>query len=131
MKRRLSYVLGLALLLGGVGCGAKSDVKLGQVHGKVTLDGMPLSGALVSFYPEKGRPSTATSDAEGFYELQYTPKQPGALLGPHTVRITTAQVQGEGAGPAGMEIVPAKYNEQSELHVEVVPGSNEHDFKLQ
>ncbi|MBA2113117.1 carboxypeptidase regulatory-like domain-containing protein [Bremerella alba] len=111
-------------LIGLVGCGSGSDVV--PVSGTVTLDGDPLADALVSFYPqEEGkRFSTGTTDASGHYELVYTNDQNGAAIGKHIVKITTATVQGEG-GPARppKEKLPAKYNDQSELTVDVTSSS--------
>jgi len=119
--------------IGLTGCGSGSGVA--PVSGTVTLDGEPLSGALVSFYPqEEGkRFSTGTTDSSGHYELVYTNDEKGAAIGKHTVKITTATVQGEG-GPARppKEKLPAKYNEESELTVEVSSGSNsDTNFDLQ
>ena len=118
-----------------VGCG-KSGPDLGQVTGKVTLNGKPLADASIEFIPEKGRPSMATTDAGGQYELVYTADRPGALPGKHTVRITTGRPGYEGEGGQGGqeardEVVPPKYNSASELAREVKPGSNTIDFKLE
>lgn len=111
------------------GCGS-SDV--GDVSGQVTLDGEPLEGAEVIFEPDEGRPSRATTDAEGRYTLQYTADTMGAKVGPHTVRITTAEtVVGENYETTETpERVPENYNTNSKLRVEVKPGSNEYDFPL-
>lgn len=125
--------LAVIALIGLVGCGSGSGVA--PVSGTVTLDGQPLANALVSFYPqdEGKRFSTGTTDAAGHYELVYTNDQHGAAVGKHTVKITTATVQGEG-GPAKppKEKLPAKYNDKSELTVDVASGSNSNtDFDLQ
>lgn len=125
--------LAVIALIGLVGCGSGSGVA--PVSGTVTLDGQPLANALVSFYPqEEGkRFSTGTTDAAGNYQLVYTNDQQGAAIGKHTVKITTATVQGEG-GPAKppKEKLPAKYNDQSELTAEVASGANNNtNFELQ
>ena len=105
------------------GCGGGD---LGRVSGTVTLDGQPLADALVSFYPEDGRPSMGTTDADGNYDLSFTPTEAGAMIGNHIVRITVAQVEGEGeeGGRLPKETIPAKYNSKSELKAEVKPGKN-------
>ena len=126
------FVLPLAALalMTLAGCGSGSG--LASVSGTVTLDGSPLPDALVSFYPEEGRFSSGTTDSSGHYVLDYTADEQGAVVGKHTVKITVATVQGEG-GPARppKEKVPAKYNEKSELTVEVEPGTNaDMDFNL-
>jgi hypothetical protein len=121
------------------GCGGSG---LGEVTGKVTLDGQPLAGAIVTFYPQEGRPSIGMTDSEGNYELGFTASEKGAVVGKHTVRITTGagedredesgedEDQEEGADFADPTI-PAKYNSKSELTREVTSGSNEFDFDLQ
>jgi hypothetical protein len=108
------------------GCGGGPG--LGNVSGKVTLDGQPLAGALVEFQPSEGRGSIGSTDAQGVYKLSYTENSQGAVLGKHTVRITMADDEEE-QKPGGK--IPARYNSQSELTAEVKSGSNEHNFDLQ
>jgi len=126
----------LAIAAALVGCGGGDSVDTGEVTGKVTMDGKPLEGAILTFIPESGRPSYAETDAEGMYELQYTRGQTGALIGTHTVQISTEK-QGDPDSDdpedqkSRKEEVPAKYNVDSELTVKVDPGSNEHNFELE
>ncbi|PQO37119.1 hypothetical protein C5Y96_06370 [Blastopirellula marina] len=132
-SRLATTTLAAIALIGLTGCGSGAGVA--PVSGTVTLDGQPLANALVSFYPqEEGkRFSTGTTDASGRYELVYTNDQHGAAIGKHTVKITTATVQGEG-GPARppKEKLPAKYNDESKLIVDVTSGSNDStNFDLQ
>lgn len=110
---------GLLLLLVAGGCGSG----FASVKGRVLLDGKPLRGAEVAFYPETGRGSFGRTDREGRYELKYTHKQSGIQPGKCTVRITTAEDEQR-------EILPAKYNRASELTEVVKPGSNEINFSL-
>ena len=105
------------------GCGSDRP-PLAPVGGVVTLDGKPLADAEVIFTPETGRHSTARTDAEGRYELEYLPDVPGAVLGPHTVRISRFDPD------TLIDSVPPKYNSQSELTAEVSKGSNELTFPL-
>lgn len=130
--------LARVLLLAGIlsvpllaGCSRSADV--GQVHGKVTLDGTPLAGVSLEFVPEKGRPSTGTADANGAYSLQYSPTETGAQVGKHTVRITSRTLQEDpktGRSEITPERLPARYHAQSELVREVKPGKNEINFEL-
>lgn len=120
-----SPCVGLCLLVmvGVSGCGGSG---FGDVSGIVTLDGEPLENALVQFKPEQGpRPSQARTDGEGFYELNYTRSQSGAVTGMHEVIISTYD---EDAGRP--ELVPMKYNVDTELTVEVEEGHNQVDFGL-
>lgn len=55
------------------------------------MDGTPLPDAIVVFVPEKGNPSTGRTDDSGKYELSYPGDSKGALVGSHTVKITTGK----------------------------------------
>lgn len=122
-----------------IGCGGGSDApELGAVKGTVQMDGKPLDGATVTFQPQEGgRPSFGETDGEGYYELQYTADEAGAVVGKHRVSISTYREGDPGAeDPAEQksqpERVPAQYNTQTELEAEVKPGTNPPiDFNLE
>lgn len=121
-----------AFTLGG--CGAASDVpELGKVSGTVTFDGKPLADANVEFRPvQGGRPSGAMTDREGHYSLIYTQGSPGALIGKHSVLISTARYapQPDGSTVPIPEKIPAKYHEKTTLSEEVKAGTNHFNFDL-
>ncbi|MFH1268755.1 MAG: hypothetical protein ABIK89_23770 [Planctomycetota bacterium] len=113
------------------GCGSDGPDR-GRVSGEVKLNGDPLPGAELEFQPDDGSPSYGTTDEKGKYDLMYTRDKRGAMIGEHTVRITTTTA---GTDPQGNEtklpqVVPPKYNSQSELKKEVKPGKNKVDFEL-
>lgn len=120
-----------------IGCGGDPNVPpLGTVHGKVTLNGQPVDGATVEFIPEGGRPSIGVADANGEYSLLFKADVPGAVIGKHAVRITSQRSRSGGEGDAPLvearaETIPAKYNDQTTLSVEVTSGDNTHDFSLE
>jgi len=129
--------MALALLaLGVAGCSGTA-VELGKVEGTITLDGQPLADADVAFRPkEGGRTAIAVTDSSGHYVLEFAAGEQGALVGPHLVRVTTfveevtaddGSVEEEGRE----ELVPAKYNEESELEVDVTGGAQTFDFALE
>lgn len=121
------FTLGAALAL--VGCGGRRDTPaLGEVTGKVTLDGQPLANAKVEFIPASGRPSFGESGADGSYRLEYTANYTGAVVGQHTVKIRTGGYSDAGEVP---EKLPARYHDQSELQADVKLGSNQLNFDLQ
>ncbi len=115
MKTKTIYTLGTILcsLMVVAGCGKGNRPDLAPVHGNVTLDSKPLAGAMVVFQPEHGKASHGFTNAQGRYELTYLRNIEGAVLGRHTVKITTdtelAAVHGS------KQHVPARYNRQSEL----------------
>jgi len=86
-----------------VGCGGPKGLPVCYVEGIVTLDGKPLEGALVSFYPEVSGENTRTaagySDASGKYTLTSDGGEPqkGALAGDYVVTISLQTVEATGA----------------------------------
>ena len=128
-----------------VGCG-RPQLPLGQVRGRLTLDGEPIAKAKIWFEPVAGgRPSYGESDRSGYYSVRYNAKRKGALPGEHTVRVSTFQeayepLEGEDtvdseeaalieSNPGRAEEIPAKYLE-APLTVTVEEGSNTIDLTL-
>lgn len=104
---------------------------LARVTGKVTLDGKPLSAATVMFQPILEGPKANTkqggsvgiTDKEGHFDMQYVEGVHGAVLGKHSVQIRATN-------DVGLEIVPPKYNHNSQLTYEVSSGAKPADFAL-
>ena len=108
------------------GCGRGTRPELGEVHGKIILDGKPLKGAGVGFRPESGaRESMGATDPDGNYTLNYIREIQGAAVGSHIVRISTAN-----PSSGKPELVPKQYNTASILRREVVAGDNIINFEL-
>lgn len=131
----------MTLCLSILGCGdAGSDQpELGLVKGVVSIDGEPLDGASITFYPDSGRQATATTDADGNYELIYIRTTKGCKLGHNKVVISTlteAEDAAEEGDDAKIEVkrvaekIPRKYNSRTKLEADVKPGDNTFDFKL-
>jgi len=127
-------VAGLVVLAAIAGCFSdRPDLDFGDVHGKVVLQGEPLANATVCFQPARGRPSYGRTDEAGEYSLQYMGRPWGALVGNHTVSITTEdRTENPETGESHWqpEILPLKYHRQTELSAVVEPGENEIDFTL-
>ncbi|QDT53468.1 hypothetical protein Pan44_14850 [Caulifigura coniformis] len=133
------------LTLNLTGCGGVSDQPdLGQVKGTITLDGQPLAGMAVVFFPENGRPAKATTTADGTYDLIYVRETRGTKLGKNRVEIAPSEgeddaddAQSEENAPQRKAVkpskpkIPARYNTKSELQADVKPGENVFDFKLE
>lgn len=131
------------VVLNLAGCGSSSDrPELGQVTGTITLDGEPLKGIAVVFFPDNGRPARDTTDSEGKYELTYIRETKGTKVGHNRVEVAPDEEGGEDEGendeapakPAAKSKkpkIPARYNTKSELEADVKPGVNVFDFKLE
>ena len=133
--------IGLCVL---AGCGLPRDYPtLGHVAGVVTLDGEPVEGASVSFFPDTGRSSSARTDAQGRYELIFVNNVRGAALGSHTVSINKIrqdptyvpyplEKSAMDPGPTMIHLLPTRYSgTKSELTAVVNEGRNTIDFHLE
>jgi len=122
----------ICLLAFLAGCGSRTAA---SVHGKVTLDGAPLDEATISFVPTVGgqRQSAWTTIKNGEYAIA---EKDGLGTGPFRVEIRALRPTGEKPNPneptmvPSKEIIPAKYNSNSELKAEIKPGENAADFAI-
>jgi hypothetical protein len=141
-------VVALALLLSLAGCFKPNDQpELGEVRGTITLDGKPLSGVVVLFQPDNGRPARDVTDAEGNYELKYIRDTMGTKIGHNRVEIAPneegddeepIESTSEDGEPISLQpltsdkpMIPARYNTKSELEADVKPGENTFNFDLE
>jgi hypothetical protein len=91
---RMIWAGGVAIsLVALVGCSKQSSA-LTEVSGTVTLDGKPLSGVLVTFYPVSAVSTDArrayskgTTDESGKFTLTCEDGRPGAVTGKHKVTV--------------------------------------------
>jgi hypothetical protein len=129
-------LLGLAVV-SALGCGGPKA--FAPVSGKVMMDGKALPNASVSFAPippegshEAGVPSTGTTNENGEFTLQGVNGKDGAQIGMHIVSISVINAEVGGGdvrgGPPLVNKVPPKYNDNSVLKFEVMPGNNEANF---
>ena len=130
--RRLVFALCVgSLFVAGCGGGDTGKGKLpplGKVTGTIKLDGKPLENAQVEFVPVNDNVSIGMTDSSGSYTLDYNASNKGAVVGEHTVRVTTKL--GGAIGKDTTEKVPAQYNTRSELKASVKAGDNKFDFDL-
>lgn len=87
------------------GCGGADRPALAPASGIVTLDGVPVEGATVTFIPvESGRPGTGLTDAMGRYTIKTFEDSAGAIVGDHKVAVMKVSGDGayalDGEGPA-------------------------------
>jgi len=125
-----------ALLVICAGCGDDSGV--GKVQGVVSLDGVPIDRAAVTFHPGDARASVGVTDEEGHYELVYTRSTKGAVVGEHKVTISTKinrdddHPESKTGGKGREETMPPQYLNlrKTELTATVESGYNEINFEL-
>jgi hypothetical protein len=129
--------LGIMLICAGIacGCGSSQPQNVGKVSGKVTLEGQPLAGAVVTFSPVTAGGSSALgrTDDSGQFSLSYAQGIEGAEIGENRVSISTydeGDPDGDPPRPKVLEKVPLKYNVRTELVRDVKPEDNTFDFEL-
>jgi hypothetical protein len=110
------------------------------VSGNVTLDGQPLQTGEIHYVPAQGAegPIAGSIIEAGVYEIPAV--EQGVRSGnKYSVQITSLSPSGtfvadpnepSGKREALENIIPAKYNEASELSVQITPGDNVHSFEL-
>jgi hypothetical protein len=138
MSIRFIFVLLLAMALG---CGGGK--KFAPVSGKVTMNGQPLAGAMISFQPdvdsyEDAPGSTGKTNDKGEYTLKAATGESGARVGKHKVMINlwatkpgAKDAPTERGGPPLEDKVPSRYNDATELIFAVSSsGSSKADFDL-
>jgi hypothetical protein len=107
----------------------ESKIGLLDVGGNVLMDGRPLAGAMVRFVPDpilEGvvEPATGRTDEGGFVQLAVEGSDlPGVKPGFYRLEVSK--------NGAGGEVVPARYNTDSELGEEVAPDTMRGGLKIE
>ncbi len=129
--RRAATVLVAALAALAGGCSGAPPEPTAAVRGKVTLNGAPLAGVVVTFYPVSDsdvgkRSSRGTTDAGGAYRLADADGKPGAVVGANRVTVRWPTLDRGGSGKAPGPPIPLPYTVASEtpLRVEVRAGQD-------
>jgi hypothetical protein len=133
----------LAIVLPALpGCtGSKDPYGRLPLAGTVTFQGQPLAEGIIEFLPSdpNQRLSTRTLVSKGKYQV---PREQGVPPGTYRVLISSpdpsSQDTGEQLGPPGMKMpppakerIPARYNRQSRVTVDVQDGgANTFDFRI-
>ncbi|HBN76321.1 MAG TPA: hypothetical protein DD473_10985 [Planctomycetaceae bacterium] len=136
----------LIICIAGCGYGQATPnydtIDLIDVSGKVTFDGQPLAGAVVSFIDEaSSRMSYGITNADGKYQLRFDRQKNGVTPGSKIVKVSTSTViegvndsdvviDEETGEPKAKELIPPQYNVQSELRALVEEGKDEFNFTL-
>ena len=118
----------LACFVAFVGC-QKSD-GLCSVEGTVTLDGTPIADGRINFGPMAGSSGTATGATivNGKYSARASAGEMVVTI--RSQKKETIQDPDHGDMVQMTELVPEKYNQQSELKATIQPGNKKFDFDL-
>lgn len=126
----LRFMIGVALGLAVVGCVGKGGPPSSPVKGTVHLDGKPLPDGEIAFFTPGEIPSTLEVKNGAFAGKANDGK---SRVEVYQYRIGAAPMMaGAKVGDASREnTLPARYNAESTLTAEVVPGKdNEFKFDL-
>jgi hypothetical protein len=113
-------------------CGC-NNARMAEVSGTITLDDVPIKTGAITFTPVDGQSTTQGSQIS---DGQYSANVPVTVM---KVSISSPKVVGtkklyprpdSPEMPLTEEALPAKYNERSELQLDVQPGRNKKDFHL-
>jgi len=118
--------LALALALLAASCSSESG--LVTITGNVTLDGAPLSEGDILFTPADTQfGSEAAKIESGVYRVSLRP-------GESKVQIRASRPVPGKKGPMGEQLIedylPPKYNDQSDLKIDVSKDQRQYDFPL-
>ena len=98
-------LLTLFPLVTQLGCGPEQVPGIVRVSGKVTLDGAPVEGAMVTFQPEGvARAASGMTDASGNYKLTTLNPGDGALPGDYKVSISKVEDTDPSHHLSGLEL---------------------------
>lgn len=121
----------VALLVLGLSVAGCSSADVATVTGTVMVDGEPANAGAVSFFAVDGRAPTAGAPiVDGHYTAHV---RPGLCY----VQVRVSRVVGEKKlydtpeSPVRQiraEVLPAKYNDDTELQLDVKPGHNEQNY---
>lgn len=137
---RVWLVASVGLCVGAIGCGRSGQFPTAKVTGTVTVNGKPVEGAILTFYPEAGKTAKAEAgkaamgitDAQGKFELSTYRQGDGAVVGKHRVSIVGKEGRAEMGNAATKFTIPTKYHfpHTSGLNQEIKSGDNKVDLPL-
>jgi hypothetical protein len=141
-NRRLRFSILVFCSLGlAAGCtGSGDDLPREAVSGTVTLDNEPLANGTITFIPAAGAGGGGGTIAGGTFSIG---REGGLVPGSYNVAIYASAKGGDQTKPqqvggtkkeaqVAKELIPAKYNSQTELKCEIKKGGgNDLKFTLQ
>jgi hypothetical protein len=130
VKSPAIYSAAILAALMTFGC---AEPTTGVVTGAVTVDGEPAKSGSIAFFPVDGKSSTTGAE---IVDGQYAANVP---FGAHKVEIRVSKVVGQKKlydtadspiKPILAESLPPRYNDETELTLDVQPGETRKDFEL-
>ena len=133
------------ILLAATGCGGQKELEFStsQVQGTVSYQGKPLESGKIRFIPDGEVINGQVAGKAIFADIKdgkYTVSaEDGATVGKNRVEIKSYRGSGKmmvssaGEGQKVEEVVqfiPARFNTESTLSIEIKEGENVHDFDL-
>lgn len=130
-RRRLQMAAVSLLICGLTGCGS-SRPDQGRITGDVSLDGVPITDGRIQFEDVQGQASSAGGKIEnGSYDvLSPVASMKVRIVAYREVPGKFIEMNPGVKTPFIEQYIPTKYNETSDLTVDIKPGSNTFDFKL-
>jgi len=125
-------VLATVIVFATTGCGDSSG--LSKISGSVTFDGEPIEEGSISFMPAGGKGVAAGGVIKGGkYTAEVSPGELSVQIhGTKTVEKEnpTEEEVARGLASEKVEIIPAKYHQESTLKITVAKSGETHDFDL-
>jgi len=128
-----SLAIYAALIFAAILASGCSEPTTGVVTGVVTVDGAPAKSGSIAFFPVDGKSSTTGAEIiDGQYAANVS-------FGAHNVEIRVSKVVGQKKlydtadspiKPILAEALPPRYNDETELTLDVQPGETRKDFEL-
>lgn len=116
-----------------ISCVSCSRSNLGSVSGTVTVDGEPAKVGAISFFAVDGKAPTAGAQiVDGAYSAKVSPGQ-------CMVQVRVSKIVGEKklydtpnspVRKVWAEVLPARFNDNTELRLDVKLGENRQDYDL-
>jgi hypothetical protein len=117
----------VAIFVGGCSRGRP----MGDVQGKVTLNGQPLSKGAVRFVPVNGETqATGGTIQDGSFRVAVPVAKQRVEISANEVDLEKTPPNANGDQIVMKILVPPRYNIQSELTLDVVAGLNEPEYQL-
>jgi hypothetical protein len=131
MPRSMFTKILLAALLPILAAGCSKGRPMGDVQGRVTVNGQPLKEGGVRFIPVNGStPATGGTVHDGTFRVQVPVAKQRVEFSANVVDTDKTPPNATGDQIVIKALVPDRYNTRSELTLDVVPGLNEPVFDL-